>query len=157
MISFIEGARWTENRLEAYSTLRRIQQNLLKPLASPVKIKKNTPMLRFVTLLAALSMSYMPSLMACEGCKEPSNVAGDSGVAGISASFSWSVLFMICMIGVLLSSLIVMMIRSCKQLAQQQQANQPSSFASSPSTRARQATSPSALSLNGFGSPAVQS
>ena len=131
------------------------QQNLLKPLASTSKIKKNIPMFRFVSLLAALSMSYMPSLMACEGCKEPSNVAGDSGVAGISASFSWSVLFMICMLGMLLSCLIVMMIRSCKQLAQQQQASQPSYFATSPSPRARKVATPSALSLNGFGSPAV--
>jgi hypothetical protein len=130
---------------------------LLKPLASRGKIKKNDVMVRLVSLLAALSMSYMPSLMACEGCKEPSNVAGDSGVAGISASFSWSVLFMICMLGMLLSCLIVMMIRSCKQLAQQQQASQPSSFSPSPSTRARQTASPSALSLNGFGSPVVQS
>ena len=118
---------------------------------------KNIGMFRFASLLIALSMSYVPSLLACEGCKEPSNVAGDSGVAGISASFSWSVLFMICMLGILLSCLIVMMIRSCKQLAQQQQASQPSRFASSPSTRARPAGSPSALSLNGFGSPAVQS
>jgi hypothetical protein len=130
---------------------------LLKPLASAARINKNTCMFRFVSLLTALSMSYMPSLMACEGCKEPSNVAGDSGVAGISAGFSWSVLFMIFMVGILLSCLIVMMIRSCKQLAQQQQASQPSSFASSPSTRARQTPSPSALSLHPFGSPAVQS
>jgi hypothetical protein len=130
-----------------------IQQNLLKPLASAAEINKNTYMFRFVSLLTALSMSYMPSLMACEGCKEPSNVAGDSGVAGISASFSWSVLFMICMLGMLMSCLIVMMIRSCKQLAQQQQASQPSF----PSTRARQTATSSGLSLNGFGSAAVQS
>jgi hypothetical protein len=130
---------------------------LLNPLASKGKIKKNNSMFRFVSLLAALSMSYMPSLMACEGCKEPSNVAGDSGVAGISASFSWSVLFMICMLGLLMSCLIVMMIRSCKQLAQQQQASQLPRFASSPSTRSRQTASPAVLSLNGFGSPAVQS
>jgi hypothetical protein len=125
---------------------------LVKPLASPVKIKKNSSMLRFVSLLAALSMSYLPSLMACEGCKEPSNVAGDSGVAGISASFSWSVLFMICMLGMLMSCLIVMMIRSCKQLAQQQQVGLPSS----PSTRARETAAPDGLGINGFGSPAVQ-
>jgi hypothetical protein len=130
----------------------------MKPLASPVKIKKNNSMFRFVSLLAALSMSYMPSLMACEGCKEPSNVAGDSGVAGISASFSWSVLFMICMLGLLMSCLIVMMIRSCKQLAQQQQASQPtSSFAYVPSTRSEQASSAGTLDISGFGSPAVQS
>jgi hypothetical protein len=118
---------------------------------------KNTNMIRLVSLFAALSMSYLPSLMACEGCKEPSNVAGDSGVAGISASFSWSVLFMICMLGLLMSCLIVMMVRSCKQLAQQQQASHPAGFASSPSTEARQSPSSTVLGLTGFGSPAVQS
>jgi Na+/melibiose symporter-like transporter len=112
-------------------------------------------MRRLFSLLGLLLLSYAPSLLACEGCKEPSNVAGDSGVAGISASFSWSVLFMICMLGILMSCLLVMMIRSCKQLAQQQQASQTCRFASSSSTRANQTGSPTALSLNGFGSPAI--
>jgi hypothetical protein len=76
-------------------------------------------MLRFLSLLAALLMSNMPSLLACEGCKEPSNVAGDSGVAGISASFSWSVIFMIGMVAFLLTGMVLMMVRSCKQLAEQ--------------------------------------
>jgi hypothetical protein len=74
---------------------------------------------RFLSLLAALLMSNMPSLLACEGCKEPSNVAGDSGVAGISASFSWSVIFMIGMVAFLLTGMVLMMVRSCKQLAEQ--------------------------------------
>jgi hypothetical protein len=76
-------------------------------------------MLRFLSLLAALLMSNMPSLLACEGSKEPSNVAGDSGVAGISASFSWSVIFMIGMVAFLLTGMVLMMVRSCKQLAEQ--------------------------------------
>jgi hypothetical protein len=76
-------------------------------------------MLRFLSLMAALLMSYLPSLVACEGCKEPSNVAGDSGVAGISASFSWSVIFMIGMVAFLLTGMVLMMVRSCKQLAKQ--------------------------------------
>jgi hypothetical protein len=76
-------------------------------------------MLRFLSLMAALLMSYLPSLVACEGCKEPANVAGDSGVAGISASFSWSVIFMIGMVAFLLTGMVLMMIRSCKQLANQ--------------------------------------
>jgi hypothetical protein len=125
----------------------------VKPLASKDKIKKNDNMFRFVSLLAALSLSYAPSLLACEGCKEPSNVAGDSGVAGISASFSWSVLFMIGMLGLLLSCLVVMMIRSCKQLAQQQQVSQTSGFAPAPSNRANRVGSPSVSGINGFGSP----
>jgi hypothetical protein len=77
-------------------------------------------MLRFLSLLAALLMSNMPSVLACEGCKEPSNVAGDSGVGGISASFSWSVVFMLGMLAFLLTGMVCMMIRSCKQLAEQQ-------------------------------------
>ena len=78
-------------------------------------------MLRFFFLLGALLMSYVPSLLACEGCKEPSNVIGASGVGGISASFSWSVLFMIGMLAFLVSGMVVMMIRSCRQLAAQRQ------------------------------------
>ncbi len=77
-------------------------------------------MLRLVSLTSIAVMSYLPSVLACEGCKEPSNVAGDSGVAGISASFSWSVIFMIGMIAFLLTGMIFMIIRSCKQLAAQQ-------------------------------------
>jgi hypothetical protein len=79
-------------------------------------------------------MSYAPSLMACELCKEPSNVAGDSGVAGIGASFSWSVVFMLGMLAFLIGGMVLMMIRSCKKLAEQQQQTAPgmqrSSFSS---------------------------
>ena len=88
-------------------------------------------MLRCLSLLSALLTSALPSLMACEGCKEPSTVAGDSGVVGISASFSWSVIFMIGMLGFLLGGMIFMMVRSCRQLAdQQQQVSEASRFAS---------------------------
>jgi hypothetical protein len=78
-------------------------------------------MLRLLSLLAALLMNYVPSLVACEGCKEPSNVTGASGVGGIGASFSWSVLFMIGMLAFLMSGMVFMMIRSCRQLATQHQ------------------------------------
>jgi hypothetical protein len=78
-------------------------------------------MLRFLSTVGALLLSYGPSLMACEGCKEPSNVIGDSGVGGISASFSWSVVFMLGMLGFLLCGMVRMMIRSCRQLAEQRQ------------------------------------
>jgi hypothetical protein len=78
-------------------------------------------MFRFLTLVGALLLSYGPSLMACEGCKEPANVIGDSGVGGISASFSWSVVFMLGMLTVLLCGMVRMMIRSCRQLAEQRQ------------------------------------
>jgi hypothetical protein len=82
---------------------------------------KLSGMLRLLSLLAALLMNYVPSLVACEGCKEPSNVTGASGVSGIGASFSWSVLFMIGMLAFLLSGMVFMMIRSCRQLAAQRQ------------------------------------
>jgi len=78
-------------------------------------------MLRLLWLLSALLMSYVPSLVACEGCKEPSNVIGASGVGGIGASFSWSVLFMIGMLAFLMSGVVLMMVRSCRQLADQRQ------------------------------------
>lgn len=71
-------------------------------------------------MIGALMLSYGPSLMACEGCKEPSNVIGDSGVGGISASFSWSVVFMLGMLAFLLCGMVRMMIRSSRQLAAQQ-------------------------------------
>ena len=88
-------------------------------------------MLRFLSLVAVLVMSYLPSLVACEGCKEPSNVAGDSGVAGISASFSWSVVFMLGVLAFLLTGMVLMMVRSCKQLAEQQNVGEASRFAAS--------------------------
>jgi hypothetical protein len=96
-------------------------EDLVKLLASRRKINKSQNMLRLISILAALSMTYLPSVMACEGCKEPSSVAGDSGVGGISASFSWSVVFMLGMLTFLLTGMVLMMIRSCKQLAEQQQ------------------------------------
>ena len=73
-------------------------------------------MVRFLSLLSALSLSFVPSLFACPGCKEPSNVVGDGGVSGISAGFSISVLFMIGFVVFLLTGMIFMIVRSCKQL-----------------------------------------
>jgi hypothetical protein len=76
-------------------------------------------MIRFLSMVGAFLLTYGPSLMACEGCKEPSNVIGDSGVGGISASFSWSVVFMLGMLTFLICGMVRMMIRSCRQLAEQ--------------------------------------
>jgi hypothetical protein len=90
-------------------------------LASRHKITKTKGMLRLLALLSALLMSYVPALVACEGCKEPSDVTGASGAGGIGASFSWSVLFMIGMLAFLMSGMVLMMIRSCWQLAAQRQ------------------------------------
>jgi hypothetical protein len=116
-------------------------------------------MLRFLSLLGALSMSYLPSLMACEGCKEPSSVAGESGVGGISASFSWSVVFMLGMLAFLLTGMVLMMIRCCKQLAEQQhRVSEASRFASSSSNRANRESAPATFGIRGYTSaiPAAQ-
>jgi hypothetical protein len=78
-------------------------------------------MLRFVSLLSLLWMNFATSLMACPGCKEPSNVAGASGVNGISAGFSWSVLFMLFSVASVTGGLIFMIVRSCKQIQAQRQ------------------------------------
>jgi hypothetical protein len=80
-------------------------------------IQHTKKMYRLISLAGVLVLGYLPSLFACEGCKEPSNVAGQSGVAGISASFSWSVLFMLGVTGFLMTGFVLMMVRSCKQLA----------------------------------------
>ena len=117
-------------------------------------------MLRFLSLLGASLVSYAPSLLACEGCKEPSNVAGDAGVAGISASFSWSVVFMLGMLAFLLSGMLFMIMRSCKQLAEQQnQVSKASRFASSSSSQAKRDGLPDAFGVREYTSPipAVQS
>ena len=81
------------------------------------KTFKSTRMLRLVSLTSVLLINYLPSVFACEGCKEPSSVAGGSGVGGISASFSWSVIFMLGVVAFLLTGMLFMIIQSCKQLA----------------------------------------
>jgi hypothetical protein len=73
-------------------------------------------MLRLLSAVTAILLSVIPSVFACEGCKEPSNVAGASGVGGISAGFSWSVIFMLGAVASVLGGLVWMMVRSCKQL-----------------------------------------
>jgi hypothetical protein len=89
-------------------------------LATRMNTYKTVRMVRLMSVAGVLLMSYIPSLLACEGCKEPSNVAGDSGVGGISASFSWSVIFMLGVVAFLLTGMLFMIIRSCKELAAQQ-------------------------------------
>jgi hypothetical protein len=103
------------------SAPRPSQKKSANALAPCRKITKTKSMLRLLWLLIAVLLSYVPSLVACEGCKEPSNVTGASGVGGIGASFSWSVLFMIGMLTFLMSGMVFMMIRSCRQLAAQHQ------------------------------------
>ena len=117
-------------------------------------------MFRFLSMIGVLMLSYGPALMACEGCKEPSNVIGDSGVGGISASFSWSVVFMLGMLAFLLTGMVLMMIHSCKQLAEQHhQVSEVSRFASSSASRPSRKNSAAAFGVGGYASsmPAVQS
>jgi hypothetical protein len=128
-------------------------------LASSQEINKSIPMLRYLSLLGVLLISYAPSVLACEGCKEPSNVAGDAGVGGISASFSWSVVFMLGMLAFLLTGMLFMIVRSCKQLAERQnQVSNASRFASSSPGRANQDASSAGFGVGGYATvPAVQS
>jgi hypothetical protein len=73
-------------------------------------------MQRAVFLCGLFWMNLLPSLLACEGCKEPSNVAGASGVSGISAGFSWSVLFMLFSVASIIGGMTLMIVRSCRKL-----------------------------------------
>jgi hypothetical protein len=82
-------------------------------------------MFRFLSTVMALWLSLIPSVFACEGCKEPSSVTGASGVDGISAGFSWSVIFMLGAVASVLGGLVWMMVRSCKQLSAGHQVTAP--------------------------------
>jgi hypothetical protein len=73
-------------------------------------------MRRALVSVFALLLMAAPSLLACEGCKEPTSVAGGGGVDGISAGFSGSVIFMLGVIGALLGGFVWMIVRSCRQL-----------------------------------------
>ncbi len=61
-------------------------------------------------------LSSVSSVIACEGCKEPSSVNGASGIDGISTGFSVSVLFMLAMVASILGGLLWMIVRYCKAL-----------------------------------------
>jgi hypothetical protein len=69
----------------------------------------------FWTVLAIV-LANLPAAYACPGCKEPSSVAGASGVNGISLGFSLSVVFMLGMIGTLLGGMLYMIVKTCRQL-----------------------------------------
>jgi len=70
----------------------------------------------FLPALIGAVLANAPTVLACEGCKEPSSVAGGGGVDGISLGFSASVIFMLVMVGSILSGFVFMMARSCRQL-----------------------------------------
>jgi hypothetical protein len=73
-------------------------------------------MVRYFWTVTALLLANLPAAFACPGCKEPSSVAGDAGVSGISLGFSVSVLFMLGMIGTILGGMLCMIVRTCKHL-----------------------------------------
>jgi hypothetical protein len=70
----------------------------------------------FLASLIGAVLANAPAVMACEGCKEPSSVAGNGGVDGISLGFSASVIFMLVMVGSILGGFAWMMAKSCRQL-----------------------------------------
>jgi hypothetical protein len=70
----------------------------------------------FLASLIGAVLANAPAVMACEGCKEPSSVAGGGGVDGVSFGFSASVIFMLFMVGSILTGFAWMMARSCRQL-----------------------------------------
>ena len=70
----------------------------------------------FLASLIGAVLANAPAVMACEGCKEPSSVTGNGGVDGISFGYSASVIFMLVMVGSILTGFALMMARSCRQL-----------------------------------------
>ena len=80
---------------------------------------RNSTGWRYAVFLASLIgavLANAPAVMACEGCKEPSSVAGNGGVDGISFGFSASVIFMLVMVFGILGGFFWMAARSCRQL-----------------------------------------
>ncbi|HEY0792511.1 MAG TPA: hypothetical protein VGD78_15715 [Chthoniobacterales bacterium] len=75
-------------------------------------------MSRVFWTVSTFVLANLPVAYACPGCKEPSNVAGASGVNGISLGFSLSVVFMLGMIGSLLGGMLYMIVKTCRQLDQ---------------------------------------
>jgi hypothetical protein len=70
----------------------------------------------FLASVVGAVLANAPAVMACEGCKEPSSVAGNGGVDGISFGFSGSIIFMLAVVGSILGGLAWMIARSCRQL-----------------------------------------
>jgi hypothetical protein len=76
----------------------------------------------FLASVIGAVLANAPAVMACEGCKEPSSVAGNGGVDGISFGFSASVIFMLVMVFGILGGFFWMAARSCRQLEAAHQA-----------------------------------
>src|SRR5258707_14013351 len=63
-------------------------------IARPREIADVDAMRLFLASLIGAVLANAPAVMACESCKEPSSVAGNGGVGGISFGFSASGIFM---------------------------------------------------------------
>ena len=73
-------------------------------------------MARYFWTTVTFLLANLPAAFACEGCREPSSVAGASGVNGTSLGFSVSVIFMLGMVATVLGGMLCMIVRACKDL-----------------------------------------
>jgi hypothetical protein len=85
-------------------------------IARPLELAHVGAMRLFLASLIGAVLANAPAVTACEGCKEPSSVAGNGGVDGISFGFSASVIFMLVMVFGILGGFFWMAARSCRQL-----------------------------------------
>jgi hypothetical protein len=85
-------------------------------IARPLELAHVGAMRLFLASVIGAVLVNAPAVMACEGCKEPSSVAGNGGVDGISFGFSASVIFMLVMVFGILGGFLLMAARSCRQL-----------------------------------------
>jgi hypothetical protein len=109
------GVQFAESPIRRHSITPR-GRILGLSIARPLEIAHVGVMRLFLASLIGAVLANAPSAMACEGCKEPSSVAGNGGVDGISFGFSASVIFMLVMVFGILGGLFWMAARSCRQL-----------------------------------------
>src|SRR5260221_10506283 len=82
-------------------------------IARPREIAHVDAMRLFLASLIGAVLANAPAVMACEGCKEPSSVAGNGGVDGISFGFSASVIFILVMVGGIFCGFFLLASRCC--------------------------------------------
>src|ERR1700693_3182936 len=99
-----------------YHSITPLGQILGLSIARPHELAHVGAMRLFLASVIGAVLANAPAVMACEGCKEPSSVAGNGGVDGISFGFSASVIFMLVMVFGILGGFFWMAARSCRQL-----------------------------------------
>src|SRR5258708_39362332 len=82
-------------------------------IARPLEIAHVDAMRLFLASLIGAVLANAPAVMACEGCKEPSSVAGNGGVGGISFGFLASGIFILVMVVSILGGVFLVASRSC--------------------------------------------